>query len=91
VAYITATVVDEHGVPVPGASDAVTFKISAPGVIAAVDNGDIASHELFQTNVRHAYQGRCVAIVRASAPGRITLSASADGLSAGTLSIEGAR
>jgi beta-galactosidase len=81
VRYVTATIVDDHDTPVPSASDLIKFTVSGPGVIAAVDNGDLTSHEPFQASERHAYHGRCVAIVRASAPtGTITVSASAEGL-----------
>ena len=38
-----------------------------PGVIAAVDSADNASHEPFQAPERRAFQGRCIAIVRATA------------------------
>ena len=71
----------------PGASDLVQFKITGPAVIVAVDNADNASHELFQATSRHAYQGRSVAIVRATGSGRITVSASAKGLAGGTVQI----
>ena len=79
VSYVTAQVVDGNGVIVPGASDLVQFKVAGNGAIAAVDNADIASHELFESSARHAYQGRCIAIVRAIGTGRITVSASAEG------------
>ena len=89
VARVTATVVDKNGVVVPGAKDLITFKISGPGVIAAVDNGGNASHEPFQAGERHALQGRCVAFVKATAPsGKITLTASAPGLTAGSAVIK---
>jgi len=75
------SVVDEQGVPVPTAADLITFKIAGPGVIAAVDSGSIASHEPFQASQRKAFQGRCVAMVKAAAAsGRISLTATADGL-----------
>jgi beta-galactosidase len=54
----------------------------------AVDNQDITSHEAFQGNVRSAYQGRCIAIVRASAAGRIGVSGTAAGLKGGTVPME---
>ena len=88
VARITATIVDKNGVVVPGADDLITFKISGPGVIAAVDNGDNASHEPFQAGERRALLGRCVAFIKATAPtGKITLTASAPGLAAGSVSL----
>jgi beta-galactosidase len=81
VVYVTATVVDEHGVLVPNASDLITFKVAGPGVVAAVDSGNNNSHEPFQASERQAYQGRCFAMLKAvAATGRITLVASAPGL-----------
>jgi beta-galactosidase len=78
---VTATVVDKDGVVVPDADALVSFKISGPGVIAAVDNANNASHESFQASERHTFQGRCVAFVKATAPsGKIILTASAPGL-----------
>lgn len=89
VSYVTVTVVDANGVIVPTASDLITFKVTGPGVIAAVDSGDNTSHESFQVSERRAYQGRCFAILRANASsGRIVLTASAPGLASGSITIE---
>jgi beta-galactosidase len=88
VAYVTVTVVDENGVRVPTAGDLVTFSIKGPGVIAAVDSGNNNGHELFQTNQRQAYQGRCFAMIKAiSGKGRITLEAAAPGLKGSSIII----
>ncbi|HEX3231893.1 MAG TPA: hypothetical protein VHQ95_23135, partial [Pyrinomonadaceae bacterium] len=65
---------------------------NGPGVIAAVDNGDNASHELFQTNSRHAFQGECIAMIKAKAPaGRIILTATSPGLLSGSITIRVSR
>ena len=88
VVNVTATVVDANGVLIPNASDLIAFKVSGPGVIAAVDSGNNASHEPFQASERKAYQGRCFAMIKASgAKGRITLTASAPGLKGSSASI----
>jgi beta-galactosidase len=88
VSYVTASVVDENGVLVPGADQLVTFKATGPGVIAAVDSADTASHELFQASERRAFQGQCLAMVKASAgAGRITVTASSPGLAAAIVNI----
>jgi len=88
IARVTATIVDKKGVRVPGAEDLITFNISGPGEIAAVDNGENASHEPFQSQERRAIQGRCVAFIRAvPGSGTIELTASALGLMNGSLSI----
>ena len=89
VAFVRTTVVDAHGVLVPSATNLITFKVSGPGVIAAVDNADNASHEPFPAGERHAFQGKCVAFVKASAPsGKIVLTASAPGLESGSITLK---
>ena len=89
VSYLTATVVDGHGVPVPGADPVISFSITGPGAIAALDSADNASHELFQAAERRAFQGRSIAVVKAAAAkGRIVVTASSPGLAATTVTIE---
>jgi beta-galactosidase len=85
---VTASVVDENGVLVPGADQLVAFRATGPGVVAAVDSADNASHEPFQASERHAFQGQCLAIVKASGVGRIAVTASSPGLAAATTTIE---
>ncbi|MDX6711854.1 MAG: beta-galactosidase [Blastocatellia bacterium] len=89
VAYIDAMIVDENGVIVPTAGDLVTFKVSGPGVVAAVDSADNSSHEPFQASERHAWQGRCFAMIKAtSGTGRITITATAPGLTGSIVKID---
>ncbi|MEN6334839.1 MAG: glycoside hydrolase family 2, partial [Phycisphaerales bacterium] len=86
---VEVAVVDDRGVPVPTAADLITFKITGPGILAAVDSGSIASHEPFQASQRKAFQGRCVAMVKAkAASGRITVTATADGLTEASVTLE---
>ena len=91
VCYVTATVVDENGVPVPTASALISFKASGSGRVVAVDSGDNSSHASFQGSERHAFQGRCFAIIRAmvsyDGPRRIVLVASSPGLTSGSVAI----
>jgi beta-galactosidase len=89
VACVTAEVVDEHGVLVPDADPLITFTLAGPGSIVAVDNADNSSHEPFAASRRHAFQGRCVARVKAAgAKGGITVTASAPDLQSGSLTLE---
>jgi beta-galactosidase len=89
VVYVAASVVDENGVLVPNAGDLIDFKISGPGVIAAVESANNNGHEPFQASERHAYQGRCFAILKATrVPGRITIEASASGLKSSSITID---
>ena len=80
VAFVTARVVDENGVTVPTADNAIAFQTQSPGYILATDNGDLTSHEPFQSRERHAFQGRAVALVVARGAGKIAVTALAEGL-----------
>ncbi len=89
VALVRAAVVDQQGILVPGADSLISFKVSAPGEIVAVDNANNASHEPFQAGERHAFQGECVAFVKAGdSSGKIVLTASAPGLESGSITIQ---
>ena len=88
-AHVTAEIVDVQGVLVPGAADEITFAVSGPGRVIAVDNGDPQSHEPYQANKRRAFQSRCLALVRTTAwEGRVTVTAQAPGLEAGSVSFD---
>jgi beta-galactosidase len=87
VSHIEVRLVDANGTVVPIASDLVKFEVSGPGKILAVDSGSVVSTEPFQAMERKAYQGRCLAIVRATGKGAFTLTASADGLKSALVEI----
>ncbi|NUP50881.1 MAG: glycoside hydrolase family 2 [Catenulispora sp.] len=88
IAYVKATVADASGRVVTGSSAAVTFTVSGPGQIVAVDSGS-QTQESFRGNVRKAYQGVAYVLVRATGPGTITVTAQAGGLAAGTTTLTG--
>ncbi len=88
VVRIDVEVVDTHGVRVPSADFLVEFSIEGPGVIAAVDNGDNASHESFREPRRRCFEGRGTVYVKATEPvGRIVLSAHASGLPVASMAL----
>ena len=88
VVHLTAKIVDKNGVLVPTANNLVSFAVSGPGVVAAVDNGDNSSHEKFQASQRRAYQGLSFAMIKAKASrGRITITASAPGLASASVTL----
>jgi beta-galactosidase len=92
VSFARATVADSDGVTVPDATNPIRFDISGAGMVDAVDNGDVSSHEPFAAKERHAYQGHCLAIVKAAATdGPIRLTASSPGLESATLEIQTVR
>jgi beta-galactosidase len=88
--FVTVTVTDQHGVMAPQADNRIHFDINGPGEIVATDNGDPTSFESFQSRDRRAFNGLCLVIVRGTAgqPGKIELTATADGLKIGTASIK---
>ena len=89
VVYVTAKVVDANGVLCPNADYLVRFSVSEAGSVIAVDNGNVVSHEGYKGLERHVFNGKCVAVVRAKAKsGKISLTASAQGLAAGSVAVE---
>lgn len=89
VAYITATVVDGNGTRCAWADHLITFEISGPGEIVAVENGDHTSHASFQGSERSAFEGRCGAIIRASAlTGEIEVRATSPGLDSAIVEVK---
>ncbi|MET7455240.1 glycoside hydrolase family 2 TIM barrel-domain containing protein [Streptomyces sp. NPDC005574] len=85
--FVTAEVVDAHGVPVPDAEDLISFAVTG-GCLAGVDNGRQESAERYQASTRTAFHGRALAIVRSgTAPGGLKVSARAEGLRAATVTV----
>jgi beta-galactosidase len=87
-AYLTAEVTDAHGVTVPDADHVIAFRVEGRGFLAGVDNGRQESAERYQASTRSAFHGLALAIVRADhRPGPVTVTASADGLRATTVTL----
>ncbi len=82
--FVTISVLDANGVLVPQAKQAITFSISGPGSIVAVDNGDATSFEPFQASKRKAYNGLALVVVRTKRgeAGTMTVRAESAGLAA---------
>ncbi|MGC9347746.1 MAG: DUF4982 domain-containing protein, partial [Anaerolineae bacterium] len=79
--FVTVEVVDAKGRLCPYAKNTVFFTAKGAGALAAVGNGNPVSTERYRGNQRSAFQGRCLAVVKAdSEPGEIVLRAHADGL-----------
>lgn len=87
--YVEATVVDSAGIMVPDADNRITFEVEG-GEIIALDNGDPRDREPFRgtnnhnnsntSNSRKAFNGKALAIIKASAnaaarSGEITVKA----------------
>jgi beta-galactosidase len=88
VVFVTATVVDANGVPVPDADNLISFDATGAGKIVAVDSADNTDHDPFQATKRRAFQGRCLAYIKADrSSGTITVAASAEGLQSNKFNI----
>ena len=91
-AHVRVEVVDAAGTVVPDARQMVSFAVTGAGSIAGVDNGDLASDELFQADRRSAHEGVALVVIRASrTAGSITLTATADGLKPTTIQLQSGR
>jgi hypothetical protein len=82
--YVKVTVTDANGSYVPTASQDITFNVTGPATIIAKHNSDAWA----DFRVGTAYYGTClVSLQSTGAAGNITLTASATGLTGGSLTI----
>ena len=89
-AYVTIELVDAKGMPVY-AQDAdrnVRVKVSGPGTLAGIGNGNPRDASSVQSGIRKTFHGRVVAAVRAGPEaGPINVEVETDGVPAGQLTI----
>jgi beta-galactosidase len=83
VSVVVVEVIDAKGRVVPVASNEVSFKVSGPGRIIGVGNGDPSCHESDKGEKRSAFNGLCMALVQSlKEPGEIRVETSSAGLAA---------
>lgn len=89
-AYVTVSLKDKDGNPLPTADNLINFKVSGGAKIVGVDNGYQASLEPFKADYRKLYNGKCVVILQSNKKAEnITLEATTAGnISLGTVSIK---
>jgi len=87
---VTVQAIDAQGRPVPTAGNLVTFKLTGPGSIIGVGNGNPLCHEPEKGNRRSLYNGLGQVIVQSArqSRGTLLLKATADGLKAAEISID---
>lgn len=80
--FVTVRIEDENGNFCPLANNLVNFKVSGPGTIAAVGNGNAVTTEPFQANYRKAFNGLCMLIIKSkrNEKGNIKIIASSENL-----------
>ncbi|GAA4281323.1 glycoside hydrolase family 2 TIM barrel-domain containing protein [Gaetbulibacter aestuarii] len=88
--FITVKIEDKDSNFCPLADNKVTFKVTGPGTIEAVGNGNATSTEPFQANYRKAFNGLCLLVVKSKKdfPGDITIEAMSEGLVSSTIQIK---
>jgi beta-galactosidase len=87
VALVTFEIIDSAGTVVPTANNVVRFAV-AGGSLVVLDNADLRDLESYRTDHRHAFNGRGLAILSASRPGLLRLTAMADGLTSATIGLQ---
>lgn len=86
--FVTCEVQDKDGVPVPTASSAVTFTCTG-GTVLGTDNGNAACVEPMRTNTKSAFSGKVLCVCRHDGhAGALIVTATANGLSAGAITIK---
>lgn len=80
--FITISVQDKDGQVVPDAKNFIRFTVEGAGELVATDNGDPTDMTSFQSPLRNAFNGYCLAIVRAipGKSGNIILKAESENL-----------
>jgi len=86
-AFVSATIVDSRGIPVPTAAIPVAFTVGGDGELAAVSSGDPTDPSSFFSSTRTTYRGVAIGIIRPGSArdgvptsGTITIKATAPGL-----------
>ncbi|MGW2635926.1 glycoside hydrolase family 2 TIM barrel-domain containing protein [Streptomyces sp. NPDC001348] len=78
--FVTAEIVDAHGVVVPDAEHLIAFDVRG-GSLAGLDNGREESAERYQASTRTAFHGKALAIVRSGTKaGTLKVAARVEGL-----------
>jgi beta-galactosidase len=86
VAQVMFEIVDSAGTVVPSATDLVQFVVGG-GTIVALDNADLQEHDTYQSDHRRVWNGRGLAILRATRPGLLEVTAMSGGLRAATVTV----
>ena len=87
--YVTVEIVDSQGVRIPDAKLPITLDVQGAGELIGFGSGNPRTAESFQARQRNAFEGRCLAIIKASKqPGTITVKADGPGLKTGAVTVD---
>jgi beta-galactosidase len=86
--FISVQIEDADGNPAPYADNLIHFNTNGHATIAGVDNGNPVSLESFKSDIRKAFNGKCLVVIKSgNEPEDITVSATSEGLSSGTVNL----
>ncbi len=89
VAHVRVEIVDDRGVLVPVAENLIRFEITGQGRLIGVDNGNPTDHNSYKVPQRQTFNGKALVIIQSiRTPGKINLTASADGLKGSSVEIK---
>ncbi|CAI7976517.1 beta-galactosidase [Frankia sp. Hr75.2] len=87
-AYVALTLVDGAGNLYNTADRKVAVEVTGPAVLQGFGSADPRTTENFFDTVRTTFDGRALAVIRPTAPGSITVTATAEGCEPSTVRIE---
>ena len=85
--YFDITITDAKGDRIPDAKNKLRCIVNG-GSLLGIFSGDPANDDQYGSDTCHAYEGRAVAIVRASRPGDVRLIVMSDGLASASSSVK---
>ena len=89
--YINIELTDENGILNPNAENQLTFAVSGPAVIVAVDNANLKDTDLYVSNTRKAWKGKAMVIVKSTKEaGDILVEVNSAGLKKSIIKIQSA-
>jgi beta-galactosidase len=86
VALVAFEIVDSAGTVVPNAANVVRVAVTGGGIVV-LDNADLSDHDPYRTDRRRAFNGRGLAILRPTGAGPLRVTARADGLRDGAVTV----
>ena len=79
--FVEVNITDETGVLDPNANNLLSFKVTGPAVIAAVDNADLKDPSAYVAAERKAWRGRALVVLKSTMEsGQVLLEVSGKGL-----------
>lgn len=87
-AFVEITAEDKCGNPVENATNRIHIKVSGPGYLAGLDNGDSTDTDEYKTDSRRLFSGKLLAVIgTAAGEGTVMVEAESPGLAGAQIEI----